>query len=109
MVNMCVNVIKVSVYLMNWSHVASYVNKAMATPDFNDGNVKGSDHQQLLTRLNCARGLAELETQKYKSAANYFLLANIDHCGTPDLMSAQVLCALILSRIDRFQPNGLFS
>ena len=40
-VNMCVNVIKVSVYLQNWSHVVSYVNKAMATPDFNEGNAKG--------------------------------------------------------------------
>ena len=46
-VNMCVNVIKVSVFLQNWSHVVSYVNKAMATPDFNDGNVKPSDHQQI--------------------------------------------------------------
>ncbi len=37
-VNMCLNVIKVSVYLQNWSHVISYVNKAMATPDYADGN-----------------------------------------------------------------------
>ena len=34
---MCLNVIKVSVYLQNWSHVVSYVNKAMATPDFAEG------------------------------------------------------------------------
>ena len=87
---MCVNVIKVSVYLQNWSHVVSYVNKAMATPDFNEGNAKGNDHQQLLTRVNCAYGLAELATGKYKSSAKHFLLANIDHCGIPDLMSAQV-------------------
>ena len=40
-VNMCINVIKVSVYLQNWSHVVSYVNKAMATPDFTESNVKG--------------------------------------------------------------------
>lgn len=31
-VNMCLNVIKVSVYLQNWSHVLSYVAKAEATP-----------------------------------------------------------------------------
>ena len=87
---MCINVIKVSVYLQNWSHVVSYVNKATATPDFNDGNVKGSDHAQLATRLRCAYGLAELATGKYKQAAKQFLDANIDHCGIPDLMSAQV-------------------
>jgi len=106
-VNMCVNVIKVSVYLQNWSHVVSYVNKAMATPDFNEGNAKGNDHQQLLTRVNCAYGLAELATGKYKSSAKHFLLANIDHCGIPDLMSAQNvatyggLCAL--ATFDRSQ------
>merc|ERR1712156_906193 len=91
--------IKVSVYLQNWSHVVSYVNKAMATPDFTESSAKGND-AQLLTRLNCAYGLAELATGKYKSAAKHFLHANIDHCGIPDLMSAQNvamyggLCAL---------------
>ena len=55
-VSMCVNVIKVSVYLQNWSHVISYVNKALATPDLNDGNLKSSDHLTLVTRLKCAGG-----------------------------------------------------
>ena len=50
----------------------------------------GSDHQQLLTRLNCAYGLAELATGKYKNSAKHFLLANIDHCGIPDMMSPHV-------------------
>lgn len=36
-VNMCLNVIKVSIYLQNWSHVQSYVSKAENTPDFTDG------------------------------------------------------------------------
>ena len=31
-VTMCLNVIKVSVYLQNWSHVSSYVSKAESTP-----------------------------------------------------------------------------
>lgn len=35
-VNMCLNVIKVSLYLQNWSHVLSYVSKAESTPDFNE-------------------------------------------------------------------------
>ena len=73
-VSMCVNVIKVSVYLQvsyskkqplhwvrlfffifilnekNWSHVMSYVNKALATPDLTEGNIKNVDYTTLLTR-----------------------------------------------------------
>lgn len=106
-VNMCVNVIKVSVYLQNWSHVISYVNKALATPDFAEGTMKGVDHANLLTGLNCAYGLAELATRKYKSAAKRFLMAHLDHCNIPDIMSTQNvatyggLCAL--ATFDRSQ------
>lgn len=39
-VNMCLNVIKVSIYLQNWSHVQSYVSKAETTPDFPEGQSK---------------------------------------------------------------------
>ena len=49
-VSMCVNVIKVSVYLQNWSHVISYVNKALATPDLDKGNIKSNEHLTLVTR-----------------------------------------------------------
>ena len=38
-INMCLNVIKVSVYLQNWSHVVSYVNKALSTPDFSESEL----------------------------------------------------------------------
>ena len=38
-INMCLNVIKVSVYLQNWSHVVSYVNKALSTPDFSESKL----------------------------------------------------------------------
>jgi len=113
-VNMCINVIKVSVYLQNWSHVVSYVNKAMATPDFTESSAKGND-AQLLTRLNCAYGLAELATGKYKSAAKHFLHANIDHCGIPDLMSAQNvamyggLCALATFERSQLHKEVLIS
>lgn len=86
-VSMCVNVIKVSVYLQNWSHVMSYVNKALATPDLTEGNMKSSDHLTLVTRLKCAGGLADLMTRKYKAAAKQFLEASLDHCECPDLVS----------------------
>ena len=85
--NMCVNVIKVSVYLQNWSHVISYVNKALATPDLNDGNLKSTEHMTLVTRLKCAGGLADLMTRKYSAAAKQFLAASLDHCECPDLLS----------------------
>lgn len=106
-VNMCVNVIKVSVHLQNWSHVISYVNKALATPDFAEGTMKGVDHANILTCLHCSHGLAELATRKYKSAAKRFLMAQLDNCNIPEIMSAQNvatyggLCAL--ATFDRSQ------
>ncbi|XP_067143763.1 COP9 signalosome complex subunit 1 isoform X2 [Centruroides vittatus] len=98
-VNMCLNVIKVSVYLQNWSHVLTYVNKAEATPEVAEGHGKDTN-QQILTKLRCAAGLAELATKKYKSAAKNFLQASFDHCDFPDLLSSNNvamyggLCAL---------------
>eukprot|EP00095_Tigriopus_kingsejongensis_P009880 maker-scaffold1136_size60149-snap-gene-0.12 protein:Tk09880 transcript:maker-scaffold1136_size60149-snap-gene-0.12-mRNA-1 annotation:"cop9 signalosome complex subunit 1" len=99
-VQMCLNVIKVSIYLQNWSHVISYVNKAMSTPEFSEGNLKGVDNASITTRLNCAYGLAELAHSRYKNAAKNFLAANLDLCDIPDMMSSQNvgtyggLCAL---------------
>ena len=49
-VDMCLNVINVSVYLQNWSHVISYVNKALATSDLKDGNIKSNEHLGVVTR-----------------------------------------------------------
>lgn len=85
-VNMCLNVIKVSVYLQNWSHVLTYVNKAEATPEVSEGMGKDTN-QVVLTKLRCAAGLAELATKKYKSAAKNFLQASFDHCDFPELLS----------------------
>lgn len=96
---MCLNVVKVSVYLQNWAHVLNFVTKAESTPDFNDAHGKDSN-QPVLTRLKCAAGLAELATKKYKSAAKFFLQASIDHCDYPELLSSNNvavyggLCAL---------------
>lgn len=39
-INMCWNVIKVSIYSQNWSHVQSYVVKAESTPDFIESQSK---------------------------------------------------------------------
>ena len=49
--SMCINVIKVSVYLQNWSHVISYVNKALATPELSEDNkVKNNEVLIVMTR-----------------------------------------------------------
>ena len=73
--NMCLNVIKVSIYLQNWSHVLTYVAKAEGTPEYNASS-------SIATRLHCAAGLSDLASKKYKNAAKHFLAANFDHFST---------------------------
>ncbi|XP_046472824.1 COP9 signalosome complex subunit 1 isoform X1 [Neodiprion pinetum] len=113
-VNMCLNVIKVSVYLQNWSHVISYVTKAENTPDFSE--VHGKDNNQaVITKLKIAAGLAELTTMKYKMAARHFLQASLDHCDCPELLSPGNvalyggLCALATFERNELQKQVIFS
>lgn len=113
-VNMCLNVIKVSVYLQNWSHVLSYVSKAEGTPDINESQNKESN-LFIFTKLTCAAGLAELATRKYKPAAKHFLQANLDHCDFPELLSPNNiamyggLCALATFDRHELQKHVIFS
>ena len=116
---------QVSVYLLNWSHVMSYVNKADATPQPSDngkdsggGSASAGGNGNALTvatKLKCAAGLAELATKKYKSAAKYFLLANFDHCDFPELLSPNnvatygALCALASFDRQELQKNVIAS
>jgi len=120
-INMCVNVIRVSVYLQNWSHVTSYVNKASATPGCDDGAGRpggagtssgsgNAEHQTMMMRLNCCAGLADMANRQYKAAAKKFIQANLDHCDLTDIMSTQNiatyggLCALAtLDRAELFK------
>jgi len=107
-VNMCVNVIKVSVYIQNWSHVMSFVNKALSNPDLAEGSMKSND-LSLVTRLKCAGGLADLMTRKYKSAAKQFLEASLDYCDCPDLMSPNNVAVYGgLTALATFDRNELF-
>lgn len=111
---MCLNVIKVSVYLQNWSHVQSYVNKAESTPEMAEQHGKDGG-QIVLTKLKCAAGLADLATKKYKSAAKYFLQANFDYCDFPELLSPcnvatyGALCALASFDRQELQKNVISS
>ncbi|ELK38335.1 COP9 signalosome complex subunit 1, partial [Myotis davidii] len=57
-INMCLNVIKVSVYLQNWSHVLSYVSKAESTPEIAEQRgERDSQTQAILTKLKSAFGV----------------------------------------------------
>ncbi|XP_050423955.1 COP9 signalosome complex subunit 1b [Adelges cooleyi] len=75
-ISMCLNIIKVGIYLQNWSHVANYIIKAESTPDYTEN----SDLQTTYSStLKCMTGLAELAGRKYKVAAQNFLQANLDN------------------------------
>ncbi|CAG8522186.1 23146_t:CDS:2 [Cetraspora pellucida] len=63
-IEMCLNVIKVSIELGNFSHVHSYVIKAESTPDI---------QPVVQAKLKVAAALAHLDSNKYKQAANLFL------------------------------------
>lgn len=138
-VNMCLNVIKVSIYLQNWSHVQSYVSKAESTPDFSEGKLKNltkhnkilslfifyvfiwkqtinlDANQSIVTRLKCAAGLAYLAKKNYKNAAKSFLQANFDHCDFPEIISPNNvamyggLCALATYDRQEVQKNVISS
>ncbi|XP_070246251.1 COP9 signalosome complex subunit 1 isoform X4 [Bos mutus] len=114
-INMCLNVIKVSVYLQNWSHVLSYVSKAESTPEIAERGERDTQTQAILTKLKCAAGLAELAARKYKQAAKCFLLASFDHCDFPELLSPSNvavyggLCALATFDRQELQRNVISS
>lgn len=62
----CLNVIKVSLELGNWSHVMSYVSKAEQLAD-------PKSKPLIAAQLKICSGLAQLSTQKYKLAARKFI------------------------------------
>lgn len=70
--SMCLNAIKISIYLKNWSFVSSYVLKAESNPDY-------AEKSPIATKLDCASGLAHLANRKYDQAARAFLQCNFDH------------------------------
>jgi COP9 signalosome complex subunit 1 len=95
-VTLCLNVIKVSIYLKNWSYVLSYVNKVESAIDLNDNK----EDALVLCKVKCAAGLAELNSKRYKSAANYFLTCNFDNFNFSEIITPNniavygALCAL---------------
>ncbi|PAN51940.1 hypothetical protein GQ55_9G641800 [Panicum hallii var. hallii] len=69
-VQMCMNVILVSIELGQFAHVSNYVSKAEQTPDSLDPII--------VAKLRAAAGLANLETKKYKLAARKFVETGIE-------------------------------
>ncbi len=118
MITMCMNVIKASFYMQNWSNVLSYVSKAeqaieslestakSATPSVTTAmvnpmevanasttNANIASDAILASRLKVYAGIAELATKRYKLAARHFLGVSFDHCSNhfQDLISPQTL------------------
>jgi len=69
-IQMCLNVIKVSIELGNYAHVVNYVAKAEQTPDLTD--------KVVVAKLKVCAGMANLENRKYKMAARKLLETTID-------------------------------
>jgi COP9 signalosome complex subunit 1 len=65
-IEMCMNVIKVSVAMNNFAHVPNYVGKAETTP-----GVAGN--KLVEAQLKATAGLAHIENRKYKPAAKKFI------------------------------------
>lgn len=104
---MCINVIKASFHMQNWSNVLSYVSKAeqaletiettakatttpsttaamvnpMEVTSASTINATVASDAVLASRLKVYAGIAELATKRYKLAARHFLGVSFDHCA----------------------------
>lgn len=83
-ISMCLNIIKVGIYLQNWSHVVNYIIKAESTPDYTENSELQTTYS---STLKCMTGLAELAGRKYKVAAHNFLRTNLDYWDSSDVMT----------------------
>lgn len=73
-INQYLNIIRVGILLKRWSAVSSHVIRAWSQPAI-DQQV----HPAIATQLNCAAGLHELHSRRYKKAAMHFFNTNFDH------------------------------
>jgi len=70
-IELCLNVINVSIELNNFAHVLNFVTKAEQTPNIEANKIVSG-------KLKAATGLANLEGGKYKAAARKFLFCEIE-------------------------------
>jgi len=129
MITMCMNVIKASFYLQNWSNVLSYVNKAeqsfeslesaakSGTPSTPSTETAGSSYSVvgsdalLTSRLKVYAGIAELATKRYKLATRHLLSVSFEHCSTnfQDLISPQTLIQYVcLCSLATFERSEIY-
>ncbi|ORY47677.1 PCI-domain-containing protein [Rhizoclosmatium globosum] len=115
--DMCFNVIKVSVDQRNFSHVQSYVMKAESTPDPTATPVSATapaatspvnidtSRQLLLSKLKCCMGLVHLDAGKFKSAARSFLEVGPEIIGryTEVIAAADIANYLALFSLATFE------
>lgn len=89
---MCLNVIKVSIEMGNYGHVSNYITKAEQTPNLTD--------KAVIARLKVCTALSNLSNKKYKLTARKFLEVTSDIGNYSTVMSNQDiaiyagLCAL---------------
>jgi len=69
-IQMCLNVIKVSIEMGNFAHVVNYVAKAEQTPDLTD--------KAVIAKLKVCSGLGSLANKKYKVVARKMLETTSD-------------------------------
>jgi len=93
-IEMCMNVIKVSVAMNNFAHVPNYVSKAETSP----GNAANKIAE---AQLKATAGLTHLENRKYKPAAKKFIETSFelgskfnDVIAPEDIAIYGSLCAL---------------
>lgn len=53
--------------------------------------IKNNNQQQAVPLLDCAAGLAELASKKYKEAAKHFLKCQFDNCDFPEVSTSRSL------------------
>jgi len=99
-IELCLNVIKVSIALNNFAHVPNYVEKAE--------QVQENTEKATIGQLHASYGLAHLENRKFKQAALKFISVGADVASKfPAIMSPQdvaiygSLCAL--AEFDRME------
>ena len=117
-VSMCMNVIKASFFMSNWSNVLSYVSKAEQAMESLESSAKSTattlDAQTknamiesdaiLTSRLRVYAGIAEMATRRYKIATRHFLGVSFEHCSTHfsvKLLSRERVSGITLSDSSR--------
>lgn len=113
-ISLCLNVIRVSVLMQNWSNVLSYVTKVESTLEAT-GVSSDKEDLGILCKVKCASGLAELNSKRYKSAAKCFLSAHFENFNYYEIITPNnvaiygALCALATYDRRELQTNVIQS